>query len=223
MGLLREENGSNEEMDTGVKFVGTTVNQRLMMAIEEKDAGAIEFCLRNGADPNTQFGTNKVTALHLATTIDAPETVQTLIKNGADVKVADSRGITPLHLAAGLGFSDIVLCLISAGADINAQDLIKEDGGGQETSLHRAAIGGHLDALRKLLLAGAKVKFDPTWKIKMLIFEIFHFRWISSNIEGEHLCSTPLNEEQLDAFKLYWILKLILTIWTNKELLLFFY
>lgn len=160
LGLLREETGSNEETETGVKFAGTTVNQRLMMAIEEKDAGAMEFCLRNGADPNTHFGTSKVTPLHLATTIGVPETIQILLQNGADAKVADSRGITPLHLAAGLGFAEIVQYFITAGADINVQDLIKENGGGQETPLHRAAIGGQLDALRKLLLAGAKVKFN---------------------------------------------------------------
>lgn len=80
------------------------------------------------------------------------------MKHGADVKAADSRGITPLHLAAGIGCENLVQQLIVAGADINVQDYARENGGGQETPLHRAAVGGHLEALRQLIHGGAQVK-----------------------------------------------------------------
>ena len=90
-------------------------------------------------------------------TVSAPEAVQPLLKYGADVTAADSRGITPLHLAAGLGSDDLVQQLIAAGADVNAQDHVRENGGGQETPLHRAAVGGHLEALRQLIHGGAQV------------------------------------------------------------------
>lgn len=73
------------------------------------------------------------------------------------MKAADSRGITPLHLAAGMGSEDLVQQLIEAGADTNGQDHVRENGGGQETPLHRAAVGGHLEALRKLIHGGAQV------------------------------------------------------------------
>ncbi len=155
--FTREENGDKEETDAGGRFAGANINQRLMMAIEESDSGTVEFCVRNGADLNLNYGVNKISALHLATTIGDPEIVQLLLTNGADAKVADSRGVTPLHLAASIGFADVVQLLVTARADVNAQDLLRDNGGGHETPLHRAAGGGHLEALRKLVGAGAKV------------------------------------------------------------------
>lgn len=158
LGLLHDDNGSNDETEmTGVRFAGTTVNQRLMMAVEESDPGAVEFCLSNGADPNHQYTTNKITALHLATTVGSTEVTQLLIKSGVDVSAADSRGITPLHLAAGIGFTQLIEPLVAAGANVNAQDNIRENGTGGESPLHRAASGGHLEIVRKLLFSGAKV------------------------------------------------------------------
>ncbi|KAI9565330.1 Transient receptor potential channel pyrexia [Daphnia sinensis] len=156
LGFIREDNGIIEETETNSGMFCATVNQRLMMAIEDRDTGGIEFCLKNGADPNGQYGPNKITALHLAT-VGAPEAIQVLLKHGADVKAADSRGITPLHLAAGIGCENMVQQLIVAGANVNVQDYARENGGGQETPLHRAAVGGHLEALRQLIHGGAQV------------------------------------------------------------------
>ena len=163
LGFTREESngGNNEETDlAGGKYAGANINQRLMMAIEDSDTGTVEFCTRNGADLNFQYGVNKITALHLATTIGVPEMCSMLLENGSDANFADARGITPLHLAAGLGFADIVELLVAAKANINVQDLLREKGGGHETPLHRAAVGGHLEALRKLVLSGAKVLYN---------------------------------------------------------------
>ena len=160
LGFIREENNgdNNEETDaTGGKYSGANINQRLMMAIEESDTGTVEFCTRNGADLNFQYGGNKITALHLATTIGVPDIVELLLKNGADANFADARGVAPLHLAAGIGFADIVELLVEAKANVNVQDLLRDNGGGHETPLHRAAAGGHFEALRKLVLAGSKV------------------------------------------------------------------
>ena len=136
-----------------------TLVQRLMAAIEDKDTGAVEFCLRNGADANAMLGlTNKMTALHLGMMVKAPvEIIKILLKNGADVKTPDSKGITPLHLAAAKGDTELVKCFIAAGADVNARDnVIKHEEteivSGGETPLHRAALGGHLEVLNTLVL-----------------------------------------------------------------------
>ncbi|KAG5283939.1 hypothetical protein AALO_G00021220 [Alosa alosa] len=48
--------------------------------------------------------------------------MQTHLKEGADVCVPDNRGRTPLHLAAGEGDVETVKYLISKGADVNARD-----------------------------------------------------------------------------------------------------
>ncbi len=47
--------------------------------------------------------------------------------------------------------------LVAAGALLDAQNGLLENGTGRETPLHRAAIGGHLTALLRLLSAGARV------------------------------------------------------------------
>lgn len=135
----------------------STVKQALQDAILENNHEAVKFCLGNGADPKSQFGTKKVSALLLAIDVGALKTVETLLKSGADVTVADSRGMTPLHLAAKLGLANIVPCLIAAGADVNAHNFIRKDGKGHETPLHLAAMGDHLEVLNQLIESGALV------------------------------------------------------------------
>lgn len=135
----------------------TAAGQGMMIAIEEKDARAVDFFLRSGADPNARFGINKTTPLHLATAQGTLEIINLLTQAGADVQAADSRGVTMLHVAAGMGSADIVQLLIDNGADVNAQDLVRESGGGAETPLHRASTAGSLETLKRLLAAGANV------------------------------------------------------------------
>lgn len=134
-----------------------TINTNLKDAILEKNPEAAEFCLRNGADVNSQFGSKKISALHLAIYVGVMETINTLLESGADVKMTDSQGVTPLHLAAGNGLTNLVPRLITAGADINAHDSLKKNGKGHETPLHRAAAGGHLEVLKQLISSGALV------------------------------------------------------------------
>lgn len=129
----------------------STFNTSLKNAILGKNPEAVEVCLQNGANPNSQFSTMQITPLLLAVSVSSLETIQILLDNGADVTMADIRGTTPLHLAAEIGMTNLVSCLIAAGADVNAQDITNE------TPLHRAAAGDHLEVLEHLVSSGAQV------------------------------------------------------------------
>ena len=133
------------------------INQQLMMAIEEKDLETVENCLQNGADPNVKHGVYQVPPLHLATALAFIDGVDALMRAGAQVTATDSRGVTPLHVAAASGDEVLIRKYVTAGAVIDAQDLVKENGAGEETPLHRAAAAGHLAAVVTLLSLGAKV------------------------------------------------------------------
>ena len=150
---LAHENGEIKS----ARFTGKSVNERLMMAIEANDPELVERCLNNGADPNHQYTSNRITALHLAGTVGSAEIVRILLKNGANILIRDSGGVSPLHLAAGNGFIELVQDLIAAGADVTAQDFIGESGTGGESPLHKAALGGHHEIICKLISFGAKV------------------------------------------------------------------
>lgn len=160
LGLIREESPLDVADDAmrGVNGSVAGIGQRIVMAIEEKDPKKLEFLLRNGADPNAQFGViNKTSPLHLATTQGTPELVRLLIQHGANVRQMDSRGVTVLHMAAAAGELELIHLFIEHGADVNVQDHLRESGGGLETPLHRAAMAGSTEAVQLLLKSGANV------------------------------------------------------------------
>lgn len=57
-----------------------------------------------------------------AVSLNQPDKVARLIKQGAPLEVRDSRGATPLIWAAYRGFADVVGVLLEAGADKDAED-----------------------------------------------------------------------------------------------------
>jgi ankyrin repeat protein len=74
-----------------------------------------------------------------------------LIKEGADVKVANKYGVTAMQLAADTGNTELIRLLLKAGADPESPN---PDG---ETALHLVARSGNVEAAKLLLKAGAKV------------------------------------------------------------------
>ena len=90
--------------------------------------------------------------LHLAAHRDDLESVDRLVKAGADVKAANRYGMTPLSLACTNGNAALIQVLLKAGADPNT--LLP----GGETALMTAARTGKVDAVKVLVAAGADVQ-----------------------------------------------------------------
>jgi ankyrin repeat protein len=118
--------------------------------------------------------TNVVVALFLGATLSATqspspladaamkgdkEAVKNLLKQGADIGVAQGDGMTALHWAAERGDAELAQLLIVAGANVQAVTRI-----GLYTPLHLAAKAGSADVAKLIINAGADVnaKADPS-------------------------------------------------------------
>lgn len=81
------------------------------------------------------------------------EAVRELLKEGADVNLAQGDGMTALHWAAEAGDVEMVGMLLHAGANVKGVTRI-----GDYTPLHIASEAGHGEVVRALLEAGADVE-----------------------------------------------------------------
>ncbi len=138
---------------------GANVNVQLKLSPPFRNIGndrGLDGLLTMGATP----------VLRAAKALDAPA-IRVLLENGADVKLANSRGITPLMAAAGMGSVDAdtrgfylsedveqrsiasLTLLLKAGGDINARDPRGL------TPLHEAARWGWNDVVQFLVSNGA--------------------------------------------------------------------
>ena len=77
--------------------------------------------------------------------------VKALLKQGADVNVAQGDGMTALHWAAANGDVPLVQMLLAAGANFRATTRL-----GGITPLHLASQGGHAQAVAALIASGAE-------------------------------------------------------------------
>jgi ankyrin repeat protein len=100
--------------------------------------------------------TDGSTPLHQAVRQNDLKAVDTLIKNGANVKTATRYGVTPMHIAAMNGNAAILRQLLGAGADVNTATP------GGETALMTAARTGSVEAVTLLLDRGANVHAKDT-------------------------------------------------------------
>ena len=126
----------------------------LHVAIEAKDFSKIKFLLQNGLDqtllstdglspfhmaamnPNINifelFSMTDIdhrtmsgqTALHLAIEAGNILTVDTLLRNGADVNVVDENGESPLFIAARIGSDAILEKLVDHGAELDIRNFL---------------------------------------------------------------------------------------------------
>ena len=87
-------------------------------AVKHGNRAAVERCC-TAPDVNAAEA-DGMTALHWAVRADDLETVQLLIRAGANVKAANRYGMTPLSLAATNGNAAITDVLLKAGANPNA-------------------------------------------------------------------------------------------------------
>ena len=127
---------------------GELSDRRLVDAVRQRDAAAIDALFRAGVDVNVPQA-DDATALAWAAHWDDIGTARRLLEAGAAVDAANDYGVTPLALACLNRSPRMVALLLKAGADPNAA----QNKG--ETVLMTAARTGHPGVVRRLLAAGA--------------------------------------------------------------------
>ena len=116
---------------------------------------------------------------------DKADTMQLLIRNGADVTARDDTHSTPLHLASSKRSAETVDILIQHGSDVNAKDT------NQSTPLHLAAssrlkLEGTI--VRLLLLRGADADAkDSEGRTPLEIASLEGNSWIAKLLSDHHV------------------------------------
>jgi len=137
-------------------FVLAASGTTLIDAVKTGNRAAIRtLATRNTVNAAEADG---MTALHCAVRSDDAETVQLLLKAGANANAANRYGITPLSLAATNGSAALTRVLLKAGANPNA---VGPDG---ETILMIAARSGSADVVDALLEHGVNVNASEQWQ-----------------------------------------------------------
>lgn len=133
---------------------------RLMSAIESKDAKVVESVLKSGVNPNVYPNTLRdmrreedLAPINAAASIGSTAIVRLLLDHGADPNQADGWNSNPLCAATGPESIETMDLLVKRGAVIN-------DEPGGSSALWRAAMDDRVRAVRFLLDRGANPR---TW------------------------------------------------------------
>lgn len=130
---------------------------RLIEAVKAGDSKTVRSLLALHANVNAAEA-DGFTALHWAAQRDNLEIADLLLRAGANVKAASQYNITPLSLACTNGDAQMIDRFLKAGADPNGTS---EEG---QTALMTAALTGKVDAIKLLVVHGAKVNVKEPWK-----------------------------------------------------------
>jgi ankyrin repeat protein len=125
-------------------------------AVIEGDAARVQQLLDNGWDVNSVSPIRQDTPLLAAVEKRHLDIINLLLDRGADVTAIAVGKATPLHLAATWGRPDLIQRLISLGADPTKID------DRHHLPLHNAVAGGHIQAVRLLLVPPNLIDYYDT-------------------------------------------------------------
>jgi hypothetical protein len=157
--LLLKRGAKIQDESGGERFCGLTP---LENACKAGQARMAEFLLQNGASfikktilPALEEGAKArviqfPSALFYAVRSGSVETVEVLVRAGADPAFIDENDETLLHKAAEEGHAQMIHFLVKNGLDLEARRSC------DFTALHVAVMAGHRDAVAELLRLGAK-------------------------------------------------------------------
>ncbi len=160
----------------------------LSLAAENGNAAVVRLLLDAGANPNATLRGGE-TALMTAARAGNAATVRVLLARGADPNARDDfRGQTALMWAAARNNAAAVHALAELGADVHARtESAGRPAAGNRlfyappptgfTALTFAARGGHLDALRVLLEAGADINDTLSDGQSALVVAVANANW----------------------------------------------
>ncbi|KAK6851002.1 hypothetical protein PG987_000636 [Apiospora arundinis] len=153
-GSFTRENGSEALRDAVTLKMGYCVDRLLAVGV---DVNSITL----KGDERGQFDQtpNRVCALHISARNGYLDTVNSLLKAGADVNLVSGCGRTALQMAAAHGEPAVVRALLASGAEVDFRFPNKQ------TALQAAAEQGHLEVVNTLLAAGANPKAPPPQRI----------------------------------------------------------
>lgn len=124
------------------------LNHRLHFGCLIGSAEQVTKAIHEGADVNSLGLHGQLTPLLTAINSGYSEIVKILLENGANTELSCD-GYTPLLLACSAGFTDIAHLLIEHKAHIETCD---NEG---NTPLLQAALEGHMNTVKYLLIMGA--------------------------------------------------------------------
>ena len=126
-------------------------------AVMRGNKAAVRSLLQRKVDVNAPQ-VDGTTALHWAVRADDLETIDLLVRAGANVSARNRAGVMPLELAAINGNAAVIERLIKAGADVN-----KPLNSSGDTALMMSARSGKAEAVKALLDRGAQINAKETW------------------------------------------------------------
>ena len=99
-----------------------TMNTPLHIAVETSSPEILQHLIQRGAKVDVKNIQGETPLLKLLRSDRfSAQNVDCLLLNGADPKIADSRGETALHCAVFRDHTEVIDSLIKHGADVNAQ------------------------------------------------------------------------------------------------------
>jgi ankyrin repeat protein len=135
----------------------SAAGSELADAVMRGNKAAVRSLLQRKVDVNSPQ-VDGTTALHWAVRADDLETIDLLVRAGANVSARNRAGVMPLELAALNGNAAVIERLIKAGADVN-----KPLNSSGDTALMMASRSGKAEAVKALLDRGAQINAKETW------------------------------------------------------------